>query len=96
MSKVYKKNSASNPNPKFKKLYYCATCGKMVFRYDSQATGKNVFCSRSCSAKYNMEDKLPKRDIVFCEFSKEQEPVNYKACWQKHHTLFANNKKESE
>lgn len=40
-------------------------------------------CDKNIIGNYHATFKLPKRDIVFCEFCIEQEPIHYKADWQK-------------
>lgn len=40
-------------------------------------------CNKNIVGVYHAKFKLPKHDIIFCEFCIEQEPVHYNADWQK-------------
>lgn len=40
--------------------YVCAWCGKLIYRYPSQMTGKKMaFCSRQCLADYRSKEHNP-------------------------------------
>lgn len=55
-----------NDNKKISKFYNCKQCGNKVERTPSQI-GKNVFCSKSCSAKFYNKNKIIWKKCLNCE-----------------------------
>lgn len=58
---MYCTSACASKSRRNAKPYKCKNCGKEVIRNNAAVVG-NVFCNRSCSAKYNNK-KHPKREL---------------------------------
>ena len=65
-SGCYCSKSCKDSQWKDSKTYQCKHCGKNVEKIPSQITGKNIFCSSSCSATYFNQDKIILKDCLYC------------------------------